>query len=174
MQQMNRDIMEADAKVTSGIKEGIDGIEMVKLFAQEESYGTNIVKRMNQYISLCYKGNMLSVSEGQILAVVQGIGMVLVLWCGTSRVIYGDMTLGTLFLFASLMNYFISPVQNLIGLQPQLQEACIAMDRLNDILNATPEKNFIQEHFRLLIFVEQFIMMEFLFAMDIENGFFNK
>ena len=60
---------------------------------------------MNQYISLCYKGNMLSVSEGQILAVVQGIGMVLVLWCGTSRVIYGDMTLGTLFLFASLMNY---------------------------------------------------------------------
>mgnify|MGYP000744959890 CR=1 FL=1 len=145
-----------------------------KLFAQEESYGTNIVKRMNQYISLCYKGNMLSVSEGQILAVVQGIGMVLVLWCGTSRVIYGDMTLGTLFLFASLMNYFISPVQNLIGLQPQLQEACIAMDRLNDILNATPEKNFIQEHFRLLIFVEQFIMMEFLFAMDIENGFFNK
>ena len=79
MQQMNRDIMEADAKVTSGIKEGIDGIEMVKLFAQEESYGTNIVKRMNQYISLCYKGNMLSVSEGQILAVVQGIGMVLVL-----------------------------------------------------------------------------------------------
>ena len=140
MQQMNRDIMEADAKVTSGIKEGIDGIETVKLFAQEESYGTNIVKRMNQYISLCYKGNMLSVSEGQILAVVQGIGMVLVLWCGTSRVIYGDMTLGTLFLFASLMNYFISPVQNLIGLQPQLQEACIAMDRLNDILNATPEK----------------------------------
>ena len=59
-----------------------------------------------------------------------------------NRVIYGDMTLGTLFLFASLMNYFISPVQNLIGLQPQLQEACIAMDRLNDILNATPEKNF--------------------------------
>ena len=77
--------------MTSGIKEGIDGIEMVKLFAQEESYGTNIVKRMNQYISLCYKGNMLSVSEGQILAVVQGIGMVLVL-----LIIF--IGLGTLFL----------------------------------------------------------------------------
>ena len=38
MQQMNRDIMEADAKVTSGIKEGIVGIESVKLFAHESIY----------------------------------------------------------------------------------------------------------------------------------------
>lgn len=141
MRRMNRNIMESDAKVTSGIKEGIDGIEAVKLFSKEETYGRKIIDRMNHFISLCYKGNVLYVSQSELLAVVQGIGMVLVLWRGTTCVMRGDMTLGTLFLFTSLMDYFISPVKSLIGLQPQFQEACIAADRLNDILDATAEKS---------------------------------
>lgn len=140
MRQMNRDLMESDAKVTSGIKEGIDGIETVKLFTKEEAYGRKIIDRINHFISLCYKGNILYVSQSGLLSVVQGIGMVLVLWCGTTCVMNGDMTLGTLFLFVSLMDYFISPVKSLISLQPQFQEASIAVDRLNDILDATAEK----------------------------------
>lgn len=141
VRQMNRDLMESDAKVTSGIKEGIDGIETVKLFSKEESYGRKIIDRMNYFISLCYKGNILYVSQSGLLTVVQGIGMVFVLWCGTTCVMNGDLTLGTLFLFVSLMDYFISPVKSLIGLQPQFQEASIAADRLNDILDATAEKS---------------------------------
>lgn len=142
MRHMNREIMEADAKVTSGIKEGIDGIEVVKLFSQEESYGEKVMGRMGNFIASCYKGNILYVSQSELLSVIQGIGMVCVLWRGTVCVMQGNMTLGTLFLFVSLMDYFISPVKNLIGLQPQFQEAWIAADRLNDVLEATPEKSF--------------------------------
>lgn len=142
MRHMNREIMEADAKVASGIKEGIDGIEVVKLFSQEESYGKKVMDRMGSFISSCYKGNIIYVSQSELLSVIQGIGMVFVLWRGTVCVMQGDMTLGTLFLFVSLMDYFISPVKNLIGLQPQFQEAWIAADRLNDVLEAMPEKSF--------------------------------
>lgn len=141
MRQMNREIMEADAKVTSGIKEGIDGIEVIKLLSQEQSYGKRVMSRMETYISSCYKGSILYVSQSELLSLIQGIGMVFVLWRGTVCVMQNDMTLGTLFLFVSLMDYFISPVKNLIGLQPQLQEAWIAADRLNDVLHATPEKS---------------------------------
>ncbi len=141
MRHMNREIMEADAKVTSGIKEGIDGIDVVKLFSQEESYGKKVMDRMENFIALCYKGSIIYVSQSELLSVIQGIGMVFVLWRGTVCVMQGDMTLGTLFLFVSLMDYFISPVKNLIGLQPQFQEAWIATDRLNDVLEAMPEKS---------------------------------
>lgn len=149
MRYMNREIMELDTKVTSGIKEGIDGIEVVKLFSQEESYGKKVKCRMRSFIASCYKGNILYVSQSELLSLIQGIGMAIVLWRGTVCVMQGDMTLGTLFLFVSLMDYFISPVKNLIGLQPQLQEAWIAAERLNDVLEATPEKSFHKGDFDL-------------------------
>lgn len=142
LQHINRKIMEEDAKVTSRIKEGIDGIAAVKLFSQEESYGKKTMRRMEHFIASCYKASILYVSQSELLAAVQGLGMVLLLWRGTVYVMQGAITLGTLFLFVSLMNYFISPVKNLIGLQPQLQEAWIAADRLNDVLEARPEGSF--------------------------------
>ena len=142
MRHINHKIMEEDAKITSGIKEGIDGITAIKFFSQEESYGEKAMHRMENFITSCYKGSILYVSQSELLAVVQGLGMVFMLWRGTVCVMQGEMSLGTLFLFVSLMDYFISPVKSLIGLQPQLQEAWIAAERLNDVLEATTEKFF--------------------------------
>ena len=139
LRHINRTIMENDAQVTSGIKEGIDGIAAVKLFSQEKKYGKKMMLRIENFITSCYKGSILYISQSSLLSVVQGTGMVAVLWMGTVCVLQGEMTLGTLFLFVSLMSYFVSPVQNLIGLQPQLQEAWIAADRLNDVLEASSE-----------------------------------
>lgn len=142
MRRMNREIMESDAKVTSGIKEGIDGVEAVKLYQQEESFGKNIFQKMCRNISAVYITNLLYVTQSELLSLIQGIGTLAVLCQGTYCVIQGDMTLGSLFLFVSLMNYFVSPVKNLIGLQPQFQEALIAGDRLNDVLAASSEQTF--------------------------------
>ena len=140
MRYMSRKIMEEDAKVTSSIKEGIDGIAAIKLFSREEYYGEKVVHQMKDFAASCYKGDILNVLQSELLAVIQGAGVIFVLWKGTIYVMQGDMTLGTLFLFVSLMGYFITPVKSLIGLQAQLQEAWIAADRLNDVLEAKTEK----------------------------------
>ena len=49
------------------------------------------------------------------------------------------MTLGSLLTFYALTAYFTTPIKNLIELQPTIQSAIIAADRLNDVLDLSPE-----------------------------------
>ena len=49
------------------------------------------------------------------------------------------MTAGSLISFYSLMNYFLDPVQNIVGLQSSIQTAIVAADRLNDIMDLEKE-----------------------------------
>ena len=50
------------------------------------------------------------------------------------------MTLGSLITFNALLAYFLDPVKNLINLQPTMQTAIVAAERLGEILDLELEK----------------------------------
>ena len=50
------------------------------------------------------------------------------------------MTVGSVMTFYALLAYFTEPIKNLIGLQPTIQTAFVAADRLNDILDLHSEE----------------------------------
>ena len=56
------------------------------------------------------------------------------------------MTIGALITFNSLLAYFLDPVKNLINLQPQMQTAVVAADRLGEILELETEKTDAEHH----------------------------
>lgn len=49
--------------------------------------------------------------------------------------------MGQLITYNSLLAYFLQPIQNLINLQPTLQTAIVAADRLGEILDLEAEKH---------------------------------
>ncbi len=50
------------------------------------------------------------------------------------------MTLGSLLTFNALLAYFLDPIKNLINLQPTMQTAIVAAERLSEILDLELEK----------------------------------
>lgn len=56
------------------------------------------------------------------------------------------MTIGTLITFNSLLVYFLDPIKNLINLQPEIQTAVVAADRLGEILDLEAEKTEKESH----------------------------
>ena len=50
------------------------------------------------------------------------------------------MTIGSLITFNTLLIYFLDPIKNLVDLQPQMQTAVVAADRLGEILDLEAEK----------------------------------
>ncbi|WP_143328817.1 peptidase domain-containing ABC transporter, partial [Clostridium beijerinckii] len=52
-----------------------------------------------------------------------------------------DITIGEVISFNALLAYFIGPIERLINLQPQLQSAIVASDRLGEILDLELEKS---------------------------------
>lgn len=58
-----------------------------------------------------------------------------IIYYGTILVIVGDITLGELMAFVSLLAYFTDPLEEIVGLQDEIQTAKVAYKRLNQILS---------------------------------------
>ena len=139
-ESLNRRQMEDNAQLTSYMVESLNGIQTVKAYNGEYrvSHETEIkfVKLLKSIFHLSWVSNLQSSLKGAI----ELVGGVVILWVGGMSVIQGEMTMGALITFNSLLVYFLDPVKNLINLQPQIQTAVVAADRLGEILDLEAEK----------------------------------
>ena len=141
IQSINHELMEKEAMVTAYLKESIDGIETVKAY----QYESNVTKKSRQlYESLTnqnVKSSVIYVLQETLVSATASIGVVVLLWVGTYLCIDNIISIADLFVFYYLINYFLEPISNLINLQPELQTAVVAAERLNDILDVAVEQH---------------------------------
>ena len=145
IKKINRKIMEMNSKVTSQFVETINGIETIKVFNQEKNEETKTDKLYKKFLKKIFNGGRLSLSQQTVTMFVAVVGELVILWVGTACVIKGNLTLGELITFNALLGYFINPIKNLINLQPSIQTAVVAADRLGEILDIAPEYNDEQD-----------------------------
>lgn len=136
---VNEKQMEQNAVITSYLKESLDGIATVKAFGSENSIKIKFSEKLNGYIKTIVSGSILYTVQAALCGIVTSAGVIVLLWSGTKLILSNVLPLSTLLTFYSLFGYFLSPVQRLIGLQPQLQNALVAAERLNDILELETE-----------------------------------
>lgn len=139
IKKINRKIMEMNSKVTSQFIETINGIETIKAFNQEENEKEKTDKLYRKFLKKVFNGGVLSLSQQTVTMFVAVVGELVILWIGAAYVIKGELTIGELITFNALLGYFIEPIKNLINLQPQIQTAIVAADRLGEILDISPE-----------------------------------
>lgn len=135
----NRKIMEMNSKVTSQFIETVNGIEIIKAFNQEDNEKEKTDKLYRKFLKRVFNGGVLSLSQQTVTMFVAVVGELVILWIGATYVIKGELTIGELITFNALLGYFIEPIKNLINLQPQIQTAVVAADRLGEILGISPE-----------------------------------
>ena len=145
IKKINRKIKEMNSKVTSQFVETINGIETIKAFNQEDNEKEKTDKLYKKFLKKVFNGGVLSLSQQTITMFVAVVGELVILWVGVAYVIKGELTLGELITFNALLGYFIEPIKNLINLQPSIQTAVVAADRLGEILDITPEYNYEHE-----------------------------
>ena len=131
----NQREMEDNAQLTSYLVESLNGIQTVKAFNAERkvNMGTEgkFIKLLRSIFKLSFTMNVQSVLKN----LVELVGGVVILWIGAYQVLKGNMSIGTLLTFNSLLAYFLTPMKNLINLQPELQTAMVAAERLGEILD---------------------------------------
>jgi ATP-binding cassette subfamily B protein len=138
--KLNEKQMENNAQLTSYMVESLNGIQTVKAFNAERSIH---LKTENKFIALLrsiFKLGSISNLQGSLVTFAELVGGIVILWIGGVNVIEGRMTMGELITFNALLGYFLGPVKNLINLQPQMQTAVVASDRLGEILDLEIER----------------------------------
>ena len=139
LEKNNRRSMEQGAEFNSYLKESIDGMETVKTSQAEDTVKEKTAGLFKENLKINISGSMLSLSKESLIDFVTSISGLVLLGVGALKIANGEMSIGSLMTFSSLLTYFLSPVQNLVDLQGNLQTALIAAERLNDVLDLKSE-----------------------------------
>lgn len=139
-EKLNRKQMEDNSQLTSYMVESLNGIQTVKAYNAERKVKLETEIKFVKLLKSIFKLSWVSNMQSSLKIFVELVGGVIILWVGGVSVINGEMTIGALITFNSLLAYFLDPVKNLINLQPQMQTAVVAADRLGEILDLEAEK----------------------------------
>lgn len=139
--KLNEAQMENNAQLTSYMIESLNGIQTIKAYNAERKVDLETESKFIQLLRSIFKLSWVSNLQGSLVSFVELTGGIVILWVGAYNVIKGKLTIGQLITFNSLLVYFLDPVKNLINLQPQMQTAVVAANRLGEILDLEPEKS---------------------------------
>lgn len=140
IKKVNEEQMETNSQVTSYLVESLNGIETVKAFHAEDKAQTKTDSLFVKFLKSVFKGGILANAEQTLTNAVYTIGQTVILWVGVVKVLDGSMTIGSLITFNALLGYFIDPIKNLINLQPTMQTAIVAAERLTEIIDLELER----------------------------------
>ncbi|MGU9064869.1 peptidase domain-containing ABC transporter [Clostridium perfringens] len=140
IEKVNRETMEGNAKLTSYLVESLNGIETIKAFNAEREVNLETEKRFVKFIKAIFKNEYINNIQMSLKSLVKGVFAIAILWSGTIQVLNGKISFGELLTFNALLVYFLDPIENIINLQPTLQTAVVAAERLSEILDLSLEK----------------------------------
>ena len=132
-EKINRDTMEANATLSSSVIEDINGIETIKSLASEKTRYQKIDREFVDYLKRSFTYSRAESQQKALKKLAQLSLNVCVLWIGANFVMTGEMSLGQLITYNTLLYYFTNPLENIINLQSKLQTAQVANSRLNEV-----------------------------------------
>ena len=130
---LNQEQMEKNSIVSSSIIESLHGIESIKTLNAEKNKFNQINTQYSNFLtkSLQYsKYNKIQQSLKQVTFNILNISIICI---GGILSMHSQLQIGKLVAFTVLLSYFTKSIQNIIDLQPTIQSAQVAYNRINEI-----------------------------------------
>jgi len=137
---------ERNAETQSYLVEVVGGIQTVKAQNMELRARWQWQQRYGRYVSAGFKTVLTSTTAGSASNFLNQLSGLLVLWVGAYLVLKGQITLGQLIAFRIIAGYVTSPLLRLAQLWQNFQEVGLSIERLSDIVDATPEADEIDRN----------------------------
>lgn len=135
-----REQMEQSADLNSYLVEMLGGIPVIKSINAQGYSTEEYERRLISYIDLGQKAWNYGNIKELITSIISGIGANLIYWIGGYLILKDTLSLGELISFNTLAGYFTGPLARFIELQPQIQEAIVAAERIGEIYDLEEEK----------------------------------
>lgn len=135
-----REQMEQSADLNSYLVEMLGGIPVIKSINAQGYSTEEYERRLVSYIDLGQKAWNYGNLKELITSIISGVGANLIYWIGGYLILKDTLSLGELISFNTLAGYFTGPLARFIELQPQIQEAIVAAERIGEIYGLEEEK----------------------------------
>jgi ATP-binding cassette subfamily B protein len=124
--------------ISSRVQENLSGVRMVRAFAQERAEMARFEQLNREYIAQNLRLVRLSAMFQPALEALIGITFLIVLWAGGSRVLSGQISVGTFVTFNTYMGTLIWPMIALGWVVNLMQRGTASLFRIEEILRERP------------------------------------
>ncbi|MBD0362131.1 MAG: peptidase domain-containing ABC transporter [Coleofasciculus sp. C3-bin4] len=142
LQRVSRDIFGAYAAESSYLIESLTGIRTIKSMAIERTVRWHWEELLHKSVTKMFSGQVINNMLLIFSSTIEAVATTALLWFGAWQVIQNQLTIGQLVAFNMLLSTVINPFQRLIVLWNQLQEVIIAVERIEDVIDAEPEEDW--------------------------------
>lgn len=134
------ELEEAYGKYNSHQIDAIKGIETVKALGAESGFREKMLNEFHGLAKKQFKSNFLMMGYEGAVQTVGFLSMAMFLFVAANRVMSGEMTIGAMVAFNSLVAMANAPILTLLSMWDNWQFAAVLLDRMNDIFESEPEQ----------------------------------
>jgi ABC-type bacteriocin/lantibiotic exporter with double-glycine peptidase domain len=131
---------EAFGKYSSNQIDAIKGIETVKAMGAESMLRGSMLGQFHGLARRQFKADFTMMSYQGAIQMVTFLTTALFLWVGAHQVMNGNLTIGGLVAFSSLVALANAPLGTLLNLWDNVQHSAVLLDRLSDVFEQEPEQ----------------------------------
>jgi len=135
-------------EATSLMVESISGFETVKGMHIESNIKDKFEKRYVKFLKDIFNYQNLFFIQNLFKEIIDSIGFIVIILVGCILVISGEMSVGRLLTFTSLLVYFLEPIKSIINLDNMIKEAKNALKRVLDIVSYEQTKDGLVRDFK--------------------------
>ncbi|MFT5453276.1 MAG: subfamily B ATP-binding cassette protein MsbA [Enterobacterales bacterium] len=138
---LSRRIQVAMGDITQVTQESVESYQAIKIYGGQEHEGEKFARVNNQNRRQTMKMEITKALSIPVIQFLAGIGLALVLYFATSRVVNGSLTPGSFVMMLSMMMLILKPLKSLSSVNAIFQRGIAAAESVFDIIDESPEKD---------------------------------
>lgn len=135
-----RRLLREAAKLSAVSVGGIQAIETLKASGLEADFFTRWGGLQARLINARTRLQLTDTWMNAAPLLLASLGSAAILWLGALRVMQGDMTIGSLVAFQSILIGFFGPVGTLVSMVSSLRASRAALERAHDVIDAPSDR----------------------------------
>ncbi len=139
LRKLSSKIQRKNADITSVLAESLAAVRIVKAFAMENFEVKRFIRENERNFRLSMQNVRVSAIQEPVIALLQFLSIVVVLWYGGRLVVLGQMDIANLIAFFTGILLLIDPVLALSRVYTQINSAFSSSERVFSILDMVPD-----------------------------------
>jgi len=135
MKKLSFRSQESNSDITTHLSETFNNIEIIKANSTENIEIDKFKKHNKNFFQINIKAVKTTELVSPIMETLGAIAVAVVIIVGGSRVIEGELSVGSFFSFMTALFMLYTPIKRLSSLYNQMQDALAANERVNEIFN---------------------------------------
>jgi subfamily B ATP-binding cassette protein MsbA len=131
-----REVRKRQSDIVSVVQQGLGSMRIVKAYGRQDLEAERMKAASAATVDAALKARRIKSLLSPVVTVVVALCTAFVLWRGTSLIVAGTLTVGSLTVFLAYLSKFFKPVQDLAKMTNTIAQTAIGLERIQRILDA--------------------------------------